>query len=64
MESRITSNRRGVHAVGDGGVGEVGGLGAEVGVVHAAGDIGAIADEGVSAGVVWNAGGVGRSVFL
>ena len=44
-----------VHAVGDGGVGEVGGLGAEVGVVHAAGGVSAVADEGVSAGVVGDA---------
>ena len=44
-----------VHALGDGLVGEVSGLGAEVGVVHAAGGIGAVADEGVRAGVVRDA---------
>ena len=40
----------------DGGVGEVGGLGAEVGVVHAAGGVSAVADEGVRAGVVGYSG--------
>ena len=44
-----------VHTLGDGLVGEVSGLGAEVGVVHAAGGVGAVADEGVRAGVVRDA---------
>ena len=44
-----------IHALGHVGVGQVGSLRTEVGVVHAAGGIGAVADEGVSAGVVGDA---------